>query len=211
MKRFTILFVFALAGCQTKTFMDTNYDDDAVAQQAKALVVMRTVAKLHQREDVAMVATWRNTKTNNYFTTHAQQRILFYESPHDRAHMYTIEPGQYVLTDIEFIVPATFLGRAKTYSAHDISPLVFFEVQPGEKAYVGDLIINAGQSDILAKAFRIRDYYEWTIKGLKKEESGIDYSFGKNLMRFTDHAITLQQSMELDGGPHRRGPSGLLG
>jgi len=201
MKRFTVLFVFALAGCQTKTLMDTNYDADAVAQKAKALVVMRTMAKTPHGEDVAMVTTWRNTKTNHYFETHAQNRILPFASPYDRAHVYTLEPGHYVLTDIIF-TPSSFLGlgRRTTYYVRNVPSLVFFEVQPGEKTYVGDLILNAQQSKILAKALRIEDHYDVAVNGAKEEQSEINCSFGKNLMRFTDSAITLQNFMESSGG-----------
>jgi len=207
MKKLTFLLVFTLAGCQTKTLMDTNYDTDAIAQQAKSLVVMRTMAKSPQSDDVAMVTTWRNTKTNHHFETHAQNPILPFASPHDRAHVYTIEPGQYVLTDIIF-TPGSFwsLGQRNTYYVRNISPMVFFEVQPGEKIYVGDLILDVRQSKMLAKALRIEDHYDSAVKGLKEEKTEIGFPFGKNLMRFSNRVRVLQRFMELGGDFMEEGP-----
>jgi hypothetical protein len=203
MKRLTVLLVFALAGCQQTRMlpMDTNYDAVAVAQQAKSLVVMRTMAKSPQGDDVAMATTWRNTKTNRYFVTHAQSRILFYNSPHDKVHAYTIEPGQYVLTDIIF-TPRPFwsLGQPKTYYVRNIPPMVFFEVQPGEKTYVGDLISDTQQTRNLLKTLRIEDHYDAAIKGIKEEQPELDLSFGKRLMRFSDRAVILRKLREIDGG-----------
>ncbi|MBA8667902.1 hypothetical protein H1Q59_08375 [Holosporaceae bacterium 'Namur'] len=189
----SILLILQLAACATRTHVEQFKDIKGFNEGRKGIVIIQTAQTVDKiREKHNLKTTWENKGNKRIFTTDPENvigelvtvfSIIIPSSTFNFPTLvYFIEPGEYSLTSISY---------DRRY-ANSLKDIISFSLKGGEVAYIGKLIVDDGNSRIVANALNIKDSYEIAKNYFEAKYPEIKQTPIKRLMEFSEKSKRLR-------------------